>query len=67
MYEQDFDYDFTFGEAIEISVIGSSTGTGKEGNSYTANTKQPIIFVAGCDHAVSVHLMLLSTTVLWLR
>ena len=53
MYEQDFDYDLTFGEALEIRVTGSATGAGKEGNSYTANIKDAILVVSGCDYAVS--------------
>ena len=53
LYEQDFDYNLTIGEVLEIRITGSATGSGKEGNSYTANIKEPILVVSGCDHAVS--------------
>lgn len=52
-YEQDFDYDFTIGEVTELRITGSSAGMGKEGNSYTANIKEAILVISGCDHAVS--------------
>ena len=53
MYEQDFDYDFTLGEVLEIRITGSATGTGKEGVTYVANIKDAILIVSGCEHAVS--------------
>ncbi len=53
MYEQDFDYDFTLGEIIEIRITGSSTGMGKEGVSYIASIKEPLLVIAGCDYVVS--------------
>jgi hypothetical protein len=53
MYEQDFNYDFSFAELLELRITGSTTGAGKEGNTYTANIKKPILVVSGCDHAVS--------------
>ena len=52
-YEQDLDYDFSLGEVTEISITGSTAGMGKEGNSYIANIKEPLIVVSGCEHAVS--------------
>ena len=53
MYEQDLDYNFTLNEPVEILITGSSTGTGKEGVTYIANIKEPLLIIAGCDHAVS--------------
>lgn len=53
MYEQDLDYDFTLSEITEIRITGSVTGMGKEGVSYIANIKEPLLVVAGCEHAVS--------------
>ena len=52
-YEQDFNYDFTIGELTEIKVSGSSTGKGKEGNTYTANIKEPLVIISNCEHAVA--------------
>lgn len=53
IYEQDLDYNFSFGEIMELRITGSSTGTGKEGNSYIANIKEPLLVVSGCEYAVS--------------
>ena len=53
IYEQDYDYDLTINEGLEIRITGSSSGTGKEGNSYTANIKEAILVVSGCQYAVS--------------
>lgn len=52
-YEQDFDYDFTLGEITEVRITGSSSGMGKEGVSYIANIKEPLLIVADCEHVVS--------------
>jgi len=52
-YEQDFDYDYTIGEITELRITGNSTGMGKEGNSYVANTREAILIQSGCDYAVS--------------
>ena len=52
-YEQDFNYDFTFGELTEIKITGSTNGQGKEGNSYTANIKDPLVIVSNCEYAVA--------------
>lgn len=52
-YEQDLNYDFTVNENVEILITGSSSGTGKEGVSYTAEIKEPLFVTGGCDHAVS--------------
>jgi len=40
-------------KVFEIRITGSSNGTGKEGVSYVANIKEPLLLVAGCDHVVS--------------
>jgi hypothetical protein len=53
IYEQDLDYDFNIGEVIQIRITGSSTGMGKEGNSYIANIKEPLLIQSDCEHAVS--------------
>jgi hypothetical protein len=53
MYEQDFDYDLTIAELLELRITGSATGTGKAGNTFTANIKEPLLVVAGCEYAVS--------------
>lgn len=53
LYEQDFDYDFDFGEIMELRITGSTNGTGKEGVTYEASIKEPILVVSGCPHAVS--------------
>ena len=53
MHEQDLDYDFSFGEVMELRITGSVTGTGKEGVTYVANIKEPILVVSGCNHAVA--------------
>jgi len=52
-YEQDLNYNFTVNENVEILITGSSTGTGKEGVSYIADIKEPLLVIGGCDHAVS--------------
>lgn len=52
-YEQDLTYTFSYNETIDLTIEGSITGTNKDGISYIANTQDPILVVAGCDHAVS--------------
>ncbi len=52
-YEQDFNYDFSFAELLELRITGTTTGAGKEGNTYSATITEAILVVSGCDHAVS--------------
>ncbi len=52
-YEQDLNYNVKYGEVFELRVTGLITGIGKEGISYVANIKEPILVVSGCEYAVS--------------
>ena len=53
LYEQDLDYDYDFSEGFELRITGSISGVGKEGVSYEATIKEPILVVSGCEYAVS--------------